>query len=75
MKLKDYDWNGARIGASEGAADMGATDAEAGKLPYATPDRASGSPCPDMERLSHSAGVDASSLTDNQIAEALLQLR
>ena len=34
-----------------------------------------GGPCPELERLSHLAGVDALSLTDNQIAEALFQMR
>ena len=75
MKLTDYDWTGARSNEFDRAANLGATSDQAGKLPEAAIDCAAGSPCPDMERLSHSAGVDASSLTDNQIAEALLQLR
>ena len=75
MKLTDYDWGSARIDEAEGAAEPGTTHDDAGTLPNAISDCASGPPCPDLQRLSHSAGVDASSLTDNQIAEALLQLR
>ena len=75
MKLTDYDWNGARVGDADRAAAPDMTGDGDGEWPDAISAFASGLPSPDLERLSHSAGVDAWSLTDNQIAEALLQLR
>jgi hypothetical protein len=45
------------------------------ELSAAFSDYAGRLPRPELERLSHDAGVDACSLTDNQIAEALFQLR